>query len=492
MSTNEINKHLKNQYKGYTFKFMMKNKKLIMVWCVGLFGIFLVTSCDNTVEADPIIVQYSGSVMLSFNWKDARTDCPECTSTYVKVKTERYGDFDYGPYPFSFAGIHLAEVLSGYGHTVIAWVTDAGGTVIYRGVVNGVNILGGIENPAIEVDLYPRGWYPVTTSQPSINWGLNDVRMTNTGNGWIAGWDTAGARGVVFRGGADSWVLDTVPVTSTSTWKLNSIADAGDGAWAVGRDEQNSKGIILRNAGGLWVDDVAEPTVSANWELFGVDFYQTDNGWAVGRDNENSTGVILKYQTNWQAVAGPIALTDYTLIDVEALSNGFIACGRDNTAGVGFLLQWNGTNYTIHQPPAGDVADCHTAWELRDVYAVSDNEWWAVGYCESNLDPAFGMVFHYTTDLGLTRDLLPGPAGDWELNGIWADESGEAWAVGVAGGRGIIFQRDSVGNWSEVVPNTSLTNWSLNAVDFSTDWGYAVGIDNTSQRGVILRYPFPH
>lgn len=473
----------------------MKNKKMILACMMLIMSVLFFTACDSTIEADPVIVQYSGSVRLSFQWTDGRTECPECASTYVKVQTELYGDFDYGPYPFSFDGTYLAEVLSGYGHTVIAWVTDEGGRVIYRGVVNGVSILGGIENPAIDVALYPRGWYTVTTSQPSINWGLNDVKMSDSGNGWIVGWDTAGGRGVVFRGGVDSWVLDALSVTSTSNWKLNGIAVASEGGWAVGRDNQNNKGIILRNSG-LWNDDVTEPAVSADWELFAVDFYQTNIGWAVGRDEENATGVILEYQTSWQVKEGPADLTDYTLLDVEALGHSFVACGRNNTIGAGFIVQWDGdgAGYTIHQPPTNETADCQTSWELRDIYAVSDTEWWAVGYCESNTDdPSFGMVFHYTAATNeLKRDNFTGPEGNWELNGVWADDNGEVWAVGVVEGAGAIFHRDSGEIWTREVANTSLTNWSLNAVDFSNEWGHSVGTDNTTQRGIILRYPFPH
>jgi|GEM_PF-2303664 len=452
--------------------------------------------CNQTITSNPIVVYYSGSINVNFNWIGGVPDCVECAQTYVTVYTSEMGDFNYGPFTFSYDGVYLSQVLGGHNRIFTIWVTDNAGDTLYRGVLSDVHITSGVENPSVTVDIYGKGWYTLSVSQPSASWGLDKVRMSGDGSGWIAGSDNLGDHGVIFRGGNDIWALDSLQVSSSNYWALRSVVPSGDGAWAVGEDKQHGSGIILRNDGTIWHDDVTEPVVPGPWRLNGVDMIADIAGWAVG-ESESSTpesGVVLQYDQSGWTLYGPLNLPNCAFNDIAAISTAeFIIGGEDKSASTGFVLDWRMGNTITYTPAA--MGDCTGEWAIKDVYAVEASDWWAAGSCDNGGGSTFGLAFHYTSASGeMLRQTISGITGNWTLEGIWADASGEAWAVGNTPTAAVIL-RLSGGEWSQVTPlmppGDSLS-WSLQSVDFpATGWGYAAGTDLTNNRGIILRYGFP-
>ncbi len=456
----------------------------------AIFSIAVVT-CDDTITTETTYVVIVGDLPIEFAWHDGRTDCPECYSVYATVRTPKE-DYDYGPYLFEFGGVTLEDVLAGSDQEVIVWVTESTGSTketgaIYHGVAEHVPVTADVTNDPETITLYPRGWYEVVLNQPSVDWGLKSVRMVGEGQGWIAGWDTEAGRGVIYRGIENTWGLQ-LPDAAPANWRLDSI-DGGSGstAWAVGEDAGGGAGLILRYNGEFWYDDDDEPTISDPWRLKGVSFATDGGGWAVGETDTVGGAhepVVLRYSSGtWvetDVPAGSVSLSDVFALDGgEALMGGF----DGTTPEAGLPAYWNGSAYEY--PTATFEACGGSPWEVQDVYALSPNDWWAAATCTDE----YGIVMHYNGAIIVESPVVTDE--NWALGGIWANGSGEAWAVGSSDTRPLVLHREG-GEWSIVTPDDALTGWKIYSVDFATDgWGYAVGRNTDANSGLLLRYPFP-
>jgi len=458
-----------------------------------LWGIASI-NCGGSNTAQTTIVEITGKLPVLFTWHDGITSCAECAQIIIVVNTSEKGDFDYDPFPFSFGGVTINHVLAGFNRTVIVSVTNSTGEVIYHGSAIAPKIVAGKTNDPLTIELFSRGWYKIYMNQPSTTWVLFKVRMTSSGNGWMVGRDGVGPyRGFVYRGIENSWGLQLPTVSTSNDWWLNSIDGAGSTAWAVGADSQNKTGIILRYDGAIWNENVGEPTISNPWVLRGVSFASDGIGWAVGENTPSgakSGPVVLRYAGSWlrmtEEPAGSISL-----YDVFALSGGgALIVGKNNTTNKGYIAQWDEATTTYQDGAPTPPDPCNGSnWDARDIYAVSAGNWWAAGTCYD--PPGSGVTIHYNGTSNVENPT--GPAGNWGLYGIWANASGEAWAVGYGDNGAVILSRSSGGTWSVVTPEDAQTSWRLYSVDFSADemWGYAVGEDTTTHLGLVLKYPFP-
>ena len=130
----------------------MKRIKIFM----AAFVLLGLSACGNKAEADPVTVSITGRVSMDFSLSDARTECPECTQVYAKVLTEEWGDVDYGPFPFSIAGVTLKRVVAGSDHDITIWILDSTGVTIYQGVATGVEVaIGGTTIITVILDPVP-------------------------------------------------------------------------------------------------------------------------------------------------------------------------------------------------------------------------------------------------------------------------------------------------------------------------------------------------
>lgn len=466
---------------------MKKKIAVFKAFMLLAFASMALFACNNDATTETLVIRITGRLPLVFRWYDARIDCPECAQIYAIVNTPEKGDFDYGPYSFDFNGVILKDVLSGENRTVTVWATDAGGNTIYRGVIGGIGVIADKTNNPVNVNLYPRGWYKQSPAQPGVNWELRAVRTVGE-IGWIAGNDFGNSRGAIYRGAELSWSLQSLTVTQSNDWRLYAID--GVSTWTAGEDLQHGGGIILRYDGAIWKDDVVEPAYADPWRLHGISFDAGGIGWAVGETDTLASHdpVVLKYSSNvWAAATAPAGAI--SLYDVFAFGGGdALMCGLDNGSGNGALLLWDASaaNYVDYAAGAG-VAN---PWELKDVHGFSTSDWWAAG-TEHGLNDA-GIVIRYTTAGGLVVEYPTGPSGDWTLEGIWANASGEAWAVGLGDDGAILMHRTSAGVWSQVDPDNGALGWKLYGVDINADgWGFAVGVDTSASQGLILKYPFP-
>lgn len=463
---------------------------VMMIVCAALLG------CDNEATSDTAVIVVTGKVPIEFTWDGGVPNCPDC-EIYAQVYTdERWGTFDYGPFDFNPDSITLDHVLAGLERDFTVWVTDTtSGEIIYRGVKEDVQVNANTTNDPVPITLYPRGWYEINMGYLSTDWELTDVKLAEEGYSWMAGNDLAApsSTGITFRGLTGAWSQTSPPSVSTPNWMLTSIASgAGGEAWAVGEDKENNRGIILRYDGSFWNDDVNEEPPSSC--LFGVSFSPSGSiGYAVGE--LNSDGVLLKYSSASGAWETTSTVSSVSLFDVVTFNNGdAIVGGKDNVSGSGYLALWDdsASSYSVYTAPS---SVCSTAdWEVNDVYSVSADDWWAAGACYDGAS-TIGVVLHKNGP-GIEVQALPTYSDNWWLNGIWANSSGDAWAVG-EGASSVVMLNKSNGSWEKVIPDGSSGDWDFSTVDFSPagsptiTWGYAVGRDAAYNRGLVIKYPFP-
>ncbi len=134
-------------------------------------------------------------------------------------------------------------------------------------------------------------------------------------------------------------------------------------------------------------------------------------------------------------------------------------------------------------------------WGLQGVHFTSATAGWAVGIDYANKS---GVVLRFRNSAWEAM-ALPEVSSDWELHGFFftaagdtstgGTSAGQGWAVGVdnSGKKGVLLHYIN-GAWMVVIPPNVSENWGLFGIHLtSSDEGWAVGVDYSNQRGVLLQ-----
>ena len=312
-------------------------------------------------------------------------------------------------------------------------------------------------------------WTSVNPPFVSDAWDLQRVHFGSSYDGWAVGWDYENRRGVLLHYSGGTWAAVVPPSGVLDTRYLNGVHfTSPEDGWAVGWESWSNHQIILHYTGGEWTA-VPSSNVHAT-ALYAVHFTSPEVGWAVGVD-WNQKGIVARYAGGaWTSFPVPYVSEDWYLRNVYFVSpdEGW-AVGWDNEHQNGVILHYSGwaggLGWTVVPLPA-------PSGYLNDVHFTSATEGWIVGG---------GTLFHYTGGAWVADPPYGG-------SGVVFLSASEGWSVGGNGCGGVVTHY-SGGAWGyDTVPDLN-TCWSLLDVSFpSGGQGWAVGVDSTAMKGVILRY----
>lgn len=136
--------------------------------------------------------------------------------------------------------------------------------------------------------------------------------------------------------------------------------------------------------------------------------------------------------------------------------------------GRGIVWRWNGSAWQRIDSTATQAKD-----GLNDIWLSAEGNFWAVG---DNAAVVANQLGHWTR----------GPQGSTRrVNALWASRPQEIWAVGDFGS---ILRWDGE-VWTELTLPSGTENFMLNDVfGLSADDLWAVGYDQDSKRGAVMRY----
>lgn len=261
---------------------------------------------------------------------------------------------------------------------------------------------------------------------------LRGVWGTDENNVWAVGHG-----GSILKWNGSVWKSE--PNTLTEDLLAIHGSDAGN-IWAVG-----ANGTILRREGKVWSKQVSTTTQRLSG-VFGID---KNNAWAVGYGP-----TVLKWDgTVWTAVSTP-AEDDLNAIWGNAANN--IWAVGDNTT----VIRWNGILWS-EQPS-------NTAHNHYSVGGIGTNQIWTGG--------PFGLINSWNGTKWIEEKWeIGGPY----LDGMWASDAKNIWAVGT---RGTILKR-TAGDW------TPKSSGSGKETNLRSIWGSsAADIWVVGSAGTILRF----
>ncbi|RJR18312.1 MAG: hypothetical protein C4582_11725 [Desulfobacteraceae bacterium] len=236
----------------------------------------------------------------------------------------------------------------------------------------------------------------------------------------------------------------------------------GNDLWAVG-----AKGTILRWNGTTW-SKVASPTTEI---LRSVAMANSNLGFAVGHG-----GWVLKWDgTSW-AKSDAKTTNWFRTVGFVPGSNGSKAWAACDYAGVGYYMNWNGSQWDIKFGGKNQIFGT-TLWGLSMIDA---NNGWAVGEALHQVsETQLQMKGQITRWNGASWSGTDYPVEkEGKLYGIEMLSNNEGWLVGEKG----IIARWNGTTWSQLAG--SPTEKDLRAVDLRTaSDGWAVG-----EEGTILRW----
>jgi hypothetical protein len=178
---------------------------------------------------------------------------------------------------------------------------------------------------------------------------------------------------------------------------------------------------------------VSPPDVSSDWWLTGVFFTSPNEGWAIGNDTSNNRGVFLHYQNGtWTSVIPPYISSYWFLGDYYSGGGPYLTSqnegwtvGADNMGDNVLLFHYaNGSWAPLMHPYL------HENWYLYDVHFTSSNEGWIVGNGFFDGANMRGIILHYLNGILTAIDPPAASSGDWTLYDVYFISPNEGWAVG--------------------------------------------------------------
>ena len=334
----------------------------------------------------------------------------------------------------------------------------------------------------------------VSVDPPSVgdDWLLFGVHFPSPDQGWAVGWDLTGSgdKGVLLRYTNQQWSSVNLPHPPLNgDWLLSGVHFTSESeGWAVGQMLFGNEGLLLHYLNGTWSYYSTVPAFTNNWWLWKVHLTSADEGWAVGGNGHENNGVLLPYSKfggtspRWDYVVPPnLGDVIWNLFGVHFTSKdegwavGRIVYSQNNP---GVLLHYLNGHWVSVTPP-----QVSNRWELWGVHFPSPNRGWAVGLDYTN---GRGVLLRYQKcQISPCQpnqpewESIPPPANVSRLYGVHFTSEDEGWAVGVdySSGKGVLLHYSN-GAWTSVEPPLVSTNWELWDVHFtSPNEGWAVGRD---------------
>ncbi|MCC6698122.1 MAG: hypothetical protein IT365_21045 [Candidatus Hydrogenedentes bacterium] len=141
-------------------------------------------------------------------------------------------------------------------------------------------------------------WTAAALPDVEGNWELFSVSFPDAAHGWAVGQSadlaTGLRRGVALACASGTWSELELPEVSES-WYLQAVCFVSSReGWAAGHDITGKRGVLLHYSRGKWTEEPISVTDSADWTLTGLCLTDGKNGWAVGYDNTNAKLLLLK------------------------------------------------------------------------------------------------------------------------------------------------------------------------------------------------------
>jgi hypothetical protein len=312
------------------------------------------------------------------------------------------------------------------------------------------------------------GWSVVTTPNPGP--GTNELLSAvafSTSDAWSAG--------MVWRGGAGTPIVERWDGTA---WRTRSSPSAGQ-VWSVGGSSDTDLWLVGDRFldhwnGSTWTAfSIPLPHGGASPNLHAVVAFSATNAWAVGFYSKSAlrrTLVLHWNGTAWRVVSSPNAgrrLNTY-LFDASAASAADIwAVGSyANKTGLErtFIVHYNGTSWTKVpspnlDPSTGQAVDN----EFVAVGTRSSTDAWAVGRAGGN-----GLIERWT-GAGWTTAYDPG------LTGYYSDvataSNGEVWVTDASIAPGLILHWDGSAWAKRANPSSTGFLFDLTVISPTDVWG---------------------
>lgn len=240
------------------------------------------------------------------------------------------------------------------------------------------------------------------------------VGSYNPGNFFFRDYKTLTAR----------WDGTSMSVVPSPDWfglsylRLNGVSASASGdVWAVGTDDRET--LVLHWDSKSWVVVPSPNPYGPGSQLFAVEAITKNDVWAVG-----SLGAVHWNGETWSHITG----ADHVLLGVtSSAADDVWAVGDQKLNSYGIMHQ-DGMETSFMEIPgeSGGFAD------LRDIYAISANDIWAVGHRRpaNSGDWATTATVHWDgTDWKRVPATYP-CEGNSYLNAVAGSKTDNVWAVG--------------------------------------------------------------
>lgn len=208
-----------------------------------------------------------------------------------------------------------------------------------------------------------------------------------------------------------TWQVVPTPNVGTESNVLVAVATVtSNDVWAAGNYQQNNSyhTLMLHWNGSTW-SQVTAPDVG---EIADLQVIAPNDIWTSGSNPLHWDG------TAWQVVTAPAAIAKMSAL----ASDNIWALGQDTS-----VLHWDGITWTL--VPSPDVSGLPNP-NLTDIYAVSDNDIWIVGWFSPGSVGWYPIIEHWN---GVLWEWITSDSSDHvELLAIDGSTNGALWLAGSA------------------------------------------------------------
>lgn len=314
----------------------------------------------------------------------------------------------------SLASLFALVPLSGQSIDGRVWENSASGTALnlnsvatHDGIVIATSTAAGVlrfENGTWSV-------FPGSAAPWDSGTGLSSSAIVSANHILVGSASSTTTQRGVSSWDGNSWSPITNATSNSSQQRVQGLwADPGSGLVIAALQS----GRVSRLEAGVWSNLI---TISSTGDMQAVHGSSTSNIWAVGNGGaiyrSSDTGIT------WTAIDA-LKETPYESLNWSSVYtlDSDMTWFTSTTGEVGF---WNGETISISSP---------TTRQLKGIYALSENQVWAIGSQSSSGQP--GTLLYYDGEEWNTV-VLPGGVDSHTWNAITGDESGRIWIVGNGG-----------------------------------------------------------
>lgn len=264
------------------------------------------------------------------------------------------------------------------------------------------------------------------------------------------------------------------------------VALSSNDIWAIGYSEDfaslHLSTLIMHWDGAHW--KIARSPNPAGYnlpnQLFAVAAVSPDNIYAVGEMGLDNQALILNWNGNrWRVISNQCGTG---LRGITALSANDVWAVGDST-----ICHFDGNSWSVVPSPQPRGNYYEISYPLQDIVAISANDIWAVGSRVLDYGQYIVHLSIFEHWDGSQWTLMDPPLGQ-VVYGVEAVASNDVWAVGTTGSQALILHWNG-GSWSSVIapnPGNGSSLRDIGVVDAINLW--AVGnYFSTTERTLTLR-----